>query len=176
MKKLEQGAYFAQREMLKNMTISNQQFTGLLDNVLYYNSTFDNVTFNNVVLTHVTFDMCILKSCTFENVTARKSYFVESIIEYSSFNNTNFYPRKFQGTRVKNITFENMREGCQVDFDTNYSSETVFLENFLGQLAVVPGTIITALLVDKIGRVRMLGQSCFLSSFLSEFIIKKCKK
>ena len=45
-----------------------------------------------------------------------------------------------------------------MDFDTNYSKRQVFLENFLAQLAVVPGTVITAMLVDKVGRVRLLSK------------------
>ena len=73
-------------------------------------------------------------------------------MNYCTFNSTNLYQSRFQGTLFKNTTITNLKEGCQVDFDTNYSEGQVFMESFLAQLAVVPGTIISAVLADKIGR------------------------
>lgn len=158
MKKLEMENYFSQRNEVFNSSLRDLTYTGLLDNLYYYNSTFYNVTFKNILMRHVTFDTSVLESCSFVNVTARKSYFENAKLLDCVFNDTNFYKFKFQRTSLENVRFGELKEGCPLDFDTSYSTETVFLENFVGQLAVVPGTLITALLVDKIGRVRMLGK------------------
>lgn len=44
-------------------------------------------------------------------------------------------------------------------FDDDYSAYWVYFINFLGTLAVLPGNIVSALLMDKIGRLSMLGKS-----------------
>lgn len=43
-------------------------------------------------------------------------------------------------------------------FDDDYSAYWVYFVNFLGTLAVLPGNIVSALLMDKIGRLSMLGK------------------
>ena len=47
-------------------------------------------------------------------------------------------------------------------FDISYSKSQVFLENFLSQLAVVPATLISAVMMDKFGRVTLLGRFSFI--------------
>lgn len=44
-------------------------------------------------------------------------------------------------------------------FDDDYSAYWVYFINFLGTLAVLPGNIVSALLMDKIGRLSMLGKN-----------------
>ena len=68
------------------------------------------------------------------------------------------YSDRFIGCTKDDVTFSSMKEGCHVDFDTAYSTRQVFLENFVGQLAVIPGTLLTALLLDKVGRVWLMGK------------------
>ena len=46
-------------------------------------------------------------------------------------------------------------------FDDDYSAYWVYFVNFLGTLAVLPGNIVSALLMDKIGRLSMLGEFAF---------------
>lgn len=48
-------------------------------------------------------------------------------------------------------------------FDDDYSAYWVYFINFLGTLAVLPGNIVSALLMDKVGRLSMLGEKsqCF---------------
>lgn len=61
------------------------------------------------------------------------------------------------GTEVVNSTFTHNKMGCQMTFDDDYSAYWVYFINFLGTLAVLPGNIVSALLMDKIGRLSMLG-------------------
>lgn len=63
------------------------------------------------------------------------------------------------GTEVVNSTFTHNKTGCQMTFDDDYSAYWVYFINFLGTLAVLPGNIVSALLMDKIGRLSMLGKS-----------------
>lgn len=63
------------------------------------------------------------------------------------------------GTEVINSTFTHNKTGCQMTFDDDYSAYWVYFINFLGTLAVLPGNIVSALLMDKIGRLSMLGTS-----------------
>lgn len=63
------------------------------------------------------------------------------------------------GTEVVNSTFTHNKTGCQMTFDDDYSAYWVYFINFLGTLAVLPGNIVSALLMDKIGRLSMLGKN-----------------
>jgi VNT family MFS transporter (synaptic vesicle glycoprotein 2) len=162
-KKLEQEAYFRQTNWTENTTIRDTTFTTLLDNDCFHNSTFINVTFRNIELRHVTFDGCVLRDCVFANVTSRKTYFVNSVLSRVTFNHTDFHAYKFRGTQFNETYFENEYAGCSVDFDISYSSSQVFLENFLSQLVVIPATLSSALLMDRFGRVSLLGEYSGLS-------------
>lgn len=46
-----------------------------------------------------------------------------------------------------------------LDFSDDFNNAyMIYFVNFLGTLAVLPGNIVSALLMDKIGRLRMLGE------------------
>ena len=157
-KKLEQEAYFRQTNWTENSTIRNAVFTTLLDNDWFHNSTFVNVTFRNIELRHVTFDSCTLTDCQFLNVTSKKTYFLNSVLTHVTFNHTDFHTYKFRGTEFDDTQFANEWAGCSVDFDISYSSSQVFLENFLSQVVVIPATLSSAVMMDKFGRVSLLGE------------------
>uniref|UniRef100_A0A671TQE0 Synaptic vesicle glycoprotein 2Ca n=1 Tax=Sparus aurata TaxID=8175 RepID=A0A671TQE0_SPAAU len=74
------------------------------------------------------------------------------------------------GTEVVNSTFNHNKIGCQMTFDDDYSAYWVYFINFLGTLAVLPGNIVSALLMDKIGRLSMLGGSMVLSGISCFFL------
>lgn len=56
-----------------------------------------------------------------------------------------------------NSTFLHNKEGCQLDFSDDNNAYMIYFVSFLGTLAVLPGNIVSALLMDKIGRLHMLG-------------------
>lgn len=68
---------------------------------------------------------------------------------------------KLTNSRVINSSFHHNKTGCQMTFDDDYSAYWVYFVNFLGTLAVLPGNIVSALLMDKIGRLSMLGRISF---------------
>lgn len=62
-------------------------------------------------------------------------------------------------SRLVNSTFLHSKEGCPLDVaGTGEGAYMVYFVSFLGTLAVLPGNIVSALLMDKIGRLRMLGK------------------
>ena len=70
---------------------------------------------------------------------------------------------KLTNSRVINSSFHHNKTGCQMTFEDDYSAYWVYFVNFLGTLAVLPGNIVSALLMDKIGRLSMLGTMVTLS-------------
>ena len=140
------------------MEYLEKSYTDSLENTLYINSTFTNVSFHDILMQHVYFKNCFLDSVTFKNVTAERTSFIQSTLKNTVFNDTNLYSDRFHACNFSSVHFDSMKIGCHVDFDTSYSSRQVFLENFLGQLSVIPGTVITALLLDRVGRVWLMGK------------------
>lgn len=75
-----------------------------------------------------------------------------------AFSCTDIDDSKLINTKLINSTFHHNKTGCQMTFDDDYSAYWVYFVNFLGTLAVLPGNIVSALLMDKIGRLSMLGK------------------
>ena len=114
--------------------------------------------FTDLVLTHVTFTRCYFVHCIFNNISSRQSRFVESVIYKSHMNYTDLYSGKFQDSQLINTTFTNTKGGCQVDFDVNFSERDVYFDTLLGQIASLPASLISAIIMDKVGRVKVLGK------------------
>lgn len=72
------------------------------------------------------------------------------------FPSPDFYKYKFIDCRM-NATFTDLKQGCQLDFERN-NDFLIYLVSFLGSLSVLPGNIISALLMDKVGRIKMIGK------------------
>lgn len=70
---------------------------------------------------------------------------------------TDFEQYKFIDSEFQNCSFFHNKTGCQITFDDDYSAYWIYFVNFLGTLAVLPGNIVSALLMDRIGRLTMLG-------------------
>lgn len=87
--------------------------------------------------------------------------------ELSLFVSTDFEPYKFINSVFQNCSFSNNKTGCPITFDDDYSAYWIYFVNFLGTLAVLPGNIVSALLMDRIGRLTMLGM-CLVSCKIPE--------
>lgn len=66
------------------------------------------------------------------------------------------WDEKFIDCRMENTTFEHNKHGCHLD-TVEENDVLIYLVSFLGSLAVLPGNIISALFVEKIGRVKIIG-------------------
>ncbi|CAB1318660.1 unnamed protein product [Coregonus sp. 'balchen'] len=119
-----------------------------------FNFTLENQIHTNGVFVNDRFISMKLKSVTFIDSTFQ-NYIDDS---------------KLVGSRVINSSFHHNKTGCQMTFDDDYSAYWVYFVNFLGTLAVLPGNIVSALLMDKIGRLSMLGGSMVLSGISCFFL------
>lgn len=97
--------------------------------------------------------MFLIKSCTWSWLLAEIVLFLLS---------TDLEQYKFVDSELINCTFFHVRTGCQISFDDDYSAYWIYFVNFLGTLAVLPGNIVSALLMDRIGRLTMLGRGFIL--------------
>lgn len=95
------------------------------------------------------FEMFLIKSCTWSWLLAEIILFLLP---------TDLEQYKFVDSELINCTFFHVRTGCQISFDDDYSAYWIYFVNFLGTLAVLPGNIVSALLMDRIGRLTMLGK------------------
>lgn len=72
---------------------------------------------------------------------------------------SDLFKYRFVNCKLINSTFLHNKEGCMLDFSDDFNNAyMIYFVNFLGTLAVLPGNIVSALLMDKIGRLRMLGR------------------
>ncbi|KAF1480712.1 Synaptic vesicle glycoprotein 2A, partial [Pygoscelis antarcticus] len=101
----------------------------------------------------VTFEDSLFEECYFEDITSSNTFFKNSAGSPPCY----LFEYKFINSRVVNSTFMHNKEGCQLDFSDDNNAYMVYFVSFLGTLAVLPGNIVSALLMDKIGRLRMLG-------------------
>lgn len=79
---------------------------------------------------------------------------------------------------MENTTFEHNKHGCHLD-TVEENDVLIYLVSFLGSLAVLPGNIISALFMEKIGRVKIIGDFTVCKSdyersqmFLIEYLVK----
>ena len=68
------------------------------------------------------------------------------------------YEYRFVDCEMHANKFKGTIPGCTLDFDYNIHYKDVFQENLIGQLTIIPGTITTALLMDRLGRVKIMSE------------------
>lgn len=67
------------------------------------------------------------------------------------------WQEKFKNCQMENTTFMHPKKGCHLNFEEE-NDIVIYMVSFLGSLAVLPGNIISALFMDKIGRIRIIGE------------------
>ncbi|XP_049807229.1 synaptic vesicle glycoprotein 2B-like [Schistocerca nitens] len=152
----------------KNFT--NYTFNSSIENQVFHDCIFNNVQFSHLTLSHVIFENCTLDNVEFTNIKSSRTYFKNSIVKYSRFVDTNLSDQHFKNCLLQNNTKLSLIPGCQKDFDYNIYLKEVFQENLVGQLAILPGAFISGFIIDKTGRVKVIGISMFLSSIAAFFI------
>ncbi len=64
---------------------------------------------------------------------------------------------KFFNCKLENTTFLHPKRGCHINFQEE-NDILIYLVSFLGSLSVIPGNIVAGLLMDKIGRLKIIGE------------------
>ncbi|KAF4074400.1 hypothetical protein AMELA_G00238990 [Ameiurus melas] len=169
-KHLQADEYASKVQWHTNEQTEDFTFNFTLENQIHTNGVFIKDRFISMKFKSVTFINTTFQSCLFEDVTSVGSFFRNCIIIDSNFYNTDIDDSKLINTKVTNSTFLHNKTGCQMTFDHDYSAYWVYFVNFLGTLAVLPGNIVSALLMDKTGRLSMLGFSMIISGISCFFL------
>ncbi|XP_019522003.1 PREDICTED: synaptic vesicle glycoprotein 2B, partial [Hipposideros armiger] len=140
-----------------------------MENQIHQHGKLVNDKFTKMYFKHVLFEDTFFDECYFEDVTSTDTYFKNCTIESTIFYNTDLYEHKFINCRFINSTFLEQKEGCHMDFEQD-NDFLIYLVSFLGSLSVLPGNIISALLMDRIGRLKMIGGSMLLSAVCCFFL------
>uniref|UniRef100_A0A8C3AFP6 Synaptic vesicle glycoprotein 2C n=1 Tax=Cyclopterus lumpus TaxID=8103 RepID=A0A8C3AFP6_CYCLU len=169
-KHLQADDYASRVKIHNSERIEDFTFNFTLENQIHRNGVFLNDRFIGMKIKSVTFIDSSFLNCFFEDVSSVGSFFKNCTFIDSFFYNTDIDDTKLTNSRVINSSFHHNKTGCQMTFDDDYSAYWVYFVNFLGTLAVLPGNIVSALLMDKIGRLSMLGGSMVLSGISCFFL------
>uniref|UniRef100_A0A1A8ETI5 Synaptic vesicle glycoprotein 2C n=1 Tax=Nothobranchius korthausae TaxID=1143690 RepID=A0A1A8ETI5_9TELE len=169
-KHLQADEYASRVKIHNNERIEDFTFNFTLENQIHRNGAFMNDRFIGMKFKVVTFIDSSFVNCYFEDVSSVGTIFKNCTFVDSFFYNTDIDDNKLKSSKVINSSFHHNKTGCQMTFDDDYSAYWVYFVNFLGTLAVLPGNIISALLMDKIGRLSMLGGSMVLSGISCFFL------
>ncbi|NXR40387.1 SV2C protein, partial [Zosterops hypoxanthus] len=169
-KHLQSDEYASRVKHFRNEEVSHFVFNFTLENQIHTNGEYINDRFIMMKFKSVTFEDSLFKNCVFEDITSLNTYFRNCTFVNTTFYNTDLEQYKFVDSELINCTFFHVRTGCQISFDDDYSAYWIYFVNFLGTLAVLPGNIVSALLMDRIGRLTMLGGSMVLSGISCFFL------
>ncbi|KFP08275.1 synaptic vesicle glycoprotein 2C isoform X1 [Calypte anna] len=169
-KHLQSDEYASRVKHFRNEEVSHFVFNFTLENQIHSNGQYINDRFLMMKFKSVTFEDSLFKNCMFEDITSLNTYFRNCTFVNTTFYNTDLERYKFIDSELINCTFFHIRTGCQISFDDDYSAYWIYFVNFLGTLAVLPGNIVSALLMDRIGRLTMLGGSMVLSGISCFFL------
>ncbi|XP_025063938.1 synaptic vesicle glycoprotein 2C [Alligator sinensis] len=169
-KHLQSEKYASEVHRFYGKKYIDTNFNFTLENQIHIDGEFTNDRFTTMKFKSVTFQNFHFENCTFEDVTSINTYFRNCTFMYTKFYNTDFEEYKFIDSKFVNCSFDRNNTGCQIAFDDDYSAYWIYFVNFLGTLAVLPGNIVSALLMDRIGRLTMLGGSMVLSGISCFFL------
>ncbi|XP_044518406.1 synaptic vesicle glycoprotein 2B isoform X4 [Gracilinanus agilis] len=166
---IQDEAYKSKEKVFKHEHLEHVTFNFTLENQVHEHGRFFNDKFYKMKLKNVIFETSFFDECYFEDVVSPGTFFKNCTIESTVFYNTDLYHHKFIGCRFINTTFMEQKEGCHLDFEED-NDFLIYLVSFLGSLSVLPGNIISALLMDKIGRIKMIGGSMLISAVCCFFL------
>ncbi|XP_053320183.1 synaptic vesicle glycoprotein 2B-like [Spea bombifrons] len=166
---LQDEAYASKVKIFHGEKVNNFEFNFTLENQIHKDGTYENDKFVKMKLKYVTFEDSTFNECYFEDVTSSGTYFKNCVIESTVFYNTDLYKDKFIDCTFINSSFYSEKKGCHIDFEED-NDFLIYLVSFLGSLSVLPGNIISALLMDKIGRIRMIAGSMLISAVCCFFL------
>ncbi|XP_067831934.1 LOW QUALITY PROTEIN: synaptic vesicle glycoprotein 2A-like [Heptranchias perlo] len=169
-KHLQMIEYSSRTKLFYREKVEHFTFNFTLENQIHKNGDYYNDKFIGMKMKSVIFEDSLFEECYFEDITSSNSFFKNCTFIATLFYNTDFFEYKFLSSRLVNSTFLHSKEGCQLDFSDDNNAYMVYFVSFLGTLAVLPGNIVSALLMDKIGRLRMLAGSSTLSCISCFFV------
>uniref|UniRef100_A0A8C5IZY9 Synaptic vesicle glycoprotein 2A n=1 Tax=Junco hyemalis TaxID=40217 RepID=A0A8C5IZY9_JUNHY len=169
-KHLQSIEYASRTKLFTREKVRHFTFNFTLENQVHRGGEYFNDKFIGLKMKSVTFEDSLFEECYFEDITSSNTFFKNCTFISTVFYNTDLFEYKFINSRVVNSTFLHNKEGCQLDFSDDNNAYMIYFVSFLGTLAVLPGNIVSALLMDKIGRLRMLAGSSVMSCISCFFL------
>ncbi|KAJ8335202.1 hypothetical protein SKAU_G00408410 [Synaphobranchus kaupii] len=171
-KYLQKQEYASRTKVFSKERVEHITFNFTLENQVHRNGLYFNDKFINLKMKSMVFEDSVFEECYFEDITTSNTFFKNCTFISTLFYNTDLFKYRFINSKLINSTFLHNKEGCMLDFSDDNNAYMIYFVSFLGTLAVLPGNIVSALLMDKIGRLRMLAGSsvmscvsCFFLSF-----------
>ncbi|XP_059951068.1 synaptic vesicle glycoprotein 2B isoform X3 [Mesoplodon densirostris] len=162
-------AYKSKMKVFHNEHVYGVTINFTMENQIHQHGKLVNDKFTKMYFKHVLFEDTLFDECYFEDVTSTDTYFKNCTIESTIFYNTDLYQHKFINCHFINVTFLEQKEGCHMDLEQD-NDFLIYLVSFLGSLSVLPGNIISALLMDRVGRLKMIGGSMLISAVCCFFL------
>ncbi|XP_034040415.1 synaptic vesicle glycoprotein 2Ba [Thalassophryne amazonica] len=138
-------------------------FNFSLVNQIHHEGEYIHDKFENIEIKSVKFEDSLFENCYFEDIKSTNTFFENCTIKNTLFYNTDLWQEKFKKCHMENTTFLHPKKGCHLNFQEE-NDIVIYMVSFLGSLAVLPGNIISALFMDKIGRIKIIGGSMLVSS------------
>ncbi|KAL6109654.1 sv2a [Pungitius sinensis] len=172
-KYLQKQEYASRTKFFAKEKVEHVTFNFTLENQVHRQGEYFNDKFMNLKMRSMVFEDSLFEECYFEDITSSNTFFKNCTFIATLFYNTDLFKYRLVNSKLINSTFVHNKEGCLLsDVSDENNAYMVYFVSFLGTLAVLPGNIVSALLMDKIGRLRMLAGSsviscvsCFFLSF-----------
>nr|XP_055048538.1 synaptic vesicle glycoprotein 2B [Misgurnus anguillicaudatus]XP_055048539.1 synaptic vesicle glycoprotein 2B [Misgurnus anguillicaudatus] len=168
-KYLQHEEYESKLKVFHREKVEQFHFNFSLENQVHKEGEYINDKFINMEMKSVKFEDSLFVDCFFENIRSTETFFENCTLIRTTFYDTDLYKEKFVDCTFENVTFEHTRKGCHLDYDEE-NDVLIYLVSFLGSLAVLPGNIISALFMDKIGRIKIIGGSMLISAGCTFFL------
>ncbi|KAK6327563.1 hypothetical protein J4Q44_G00032080 [Coregonus suidteri] len=169
-KYIQKQEYASRTKFFTKEQVEHVTFNFTLENQVHRQGQYFNDKFINLKMKSMVFEDSVFEECYFEDITSSRSFFRNCTFISTLFYNTDLFQNRIINSKLVNSTFLHNKEGCLLDFTDDNNAYMIYFVSFLGTLAVLPGNIVSALLMDKIGRLRMLAGSSVISCISCFFL------
>ncbi|XP_016307800.1 synaptic vesicle glycoprotein 2B-like [Sinocyclocheilus anshuiensis] len=146
-------------------------FNFTLQNQVHKEGEYIHDRFINIEIRNVKFEESLFENCYFEDIRSTDTFFENCTLKNTVFYNTDLWEdSKFINCKLENTTFLHPKKGCHLNIQEE-NDTLIYLVSFLGSLSVLPGNIIAGLLMDKIGRLKIIGGSMLGSAGCTFFVL-----
>ncbi|KAK9517297.1 hypothetical protein VZT92_025180 [Zoarces viviparus] len=168
-KHLQHEEYESRVKVFHRERVENFHFNFSLENQIHEEGEYIHDKFISIEMKSVKFESSLFEDCHFEDIKSTDTVFENCTIRSTVFYNTDLWEEKFIDCKMENTTFEHNKQGCHLD-TMEENDVLIYLVSFLGSLAVLPGNIISALFMDKIGRAKIIGGAMLISAGCTVFL------
>ncbi|KAJ3593534.1 hypothetical protein NHX12_005868 [Muraenolepis orangiensis] len=169
-KYMQYEEYEANVQVFHRERVERFHFNFSLVNQIHREGEYIHDKFEGIEMRSVKFEDTLFENCYFEDIRSTNTFFEKCTLKNTMFYNTDLWKEKFKDCRMENTTFLHPKKGCHLNFQEE-NDIVIYMVSFLGSLAVLPGNILSALFMDKIGRIKIIGGSMLGSSACSFLLL-----